>query len=178
MLTVRAINLVLSEIEVPLTGSSIDGQPVLNLRSTLVDPVVVVELMGRGFLRWLEEDNPELGYNRNGWLDSGVHNFDFSFPPRSPSTFTRKTGCMSCFIQWTCCSCKIKTHERHSKRKKLYETIVFMTDIAKRTCKCVRKVFFAVHSIVLYSGFSSRGEKCSLEERSDKVGVLDRHGLL
>ncbi|GAB0176202.1 arrestin domain-containing protein 5 [Grus japonensis] len=65
MLTVRAINLVLSEIEVPLTGSSIDGQPVLNLRSTLVDPVVVVELMGRGFLRWLEEDNPELGYNRS-----------------------------------------------------------------------------------------------------------------
>ncbi|XP_010311973.2 arrestin domain-containing protein 5 [Balearica regulorum gibbericeps] len=129
MLTVRAINLVLPEIEVHLTGSSIDSQPVLNLRSTLVDPVVEVELMGRGFLRWLEEDNPELDYDRSmactnqavysskaknfhiedGWLDSGVHNFDFhfSFPPSSPSTFTRKTSCISCFIQRTCCSCKI-----------------------------------------------------------------------
>lgn len=42
-----------------------------------------------------------------------------------------------------------------------------MTDIANRTCKYVRKVIFAVHCIVLYSGFSSRGEQCSLEDRSE-----------
>lgn len=65
MSTVRAINLVLPETEVYLAGSSIDGQLVLNLRSTLVDPVVKVELVGRGYLRWLEEDNPEQDYEKS-----------------------------------------------------------------------------------------------------------------
>ncbi|KAK4829395.1 hypothetical protein QYF61_003876 [Mycteria americana] len=46
------------------------------------------------------------------------------------------------------------------------DTIVFMTDIANRTCKYVRKVPFAAHCIVLFSGFSSRGEQRSLEDRS------------
>lgn len=58
MLTVKAIKLVLPE-----TGSSIDAQLVLNFRSTLVNAVVKVELMGRGFLRWFEKDNPELDYS-------------------------------------------------------------------------------------------------------------------
>lgn len=62
MSTVRAIKQVLPEIEVHLAGSSIDGQLVLDLRSTLVDPVVKVELVGRGFLKWLEEYNPEWDY--------------------------------------------------------------------------------------------------------------------
>uniref|UniRef100_A0A8B9NDA7 Arrestin domain containing 5 n=1 Tax=Accipiter nisus TaxID=211598 RepID=A0A8B9NDA7_9AVES len=47
------------------------------------------------------------------------------------------------------------------------ETIVFMADVANRTRKSVRKVVFAVHCIVLYSGFSSRGEQRSLEDRSE-----------
>lgn len=51
MTTMKAINLVLPEIEVHLDGSSIDGQPVLILRSTLADPAVKVELVGRGYLR-------------------------------------------------------------------------------------------------------------------------------
>ncbi|KFZ62664.1 Arrestin domain-containing protein 5, partial [Antrostomus carolinensis] len=237
MSKVRAINLVLPEIEVHLAGSSIDGQLVLNLRSTLVDPVVKVELVGRGFLRWLEEDNPDLDYHKStactneavyvsktknfpikdGCLDSGVYTFDFhfSFPPRIPSTFTSKIGCISYFVQGTCCSrqmvlakeerCLLMQgtagdHRRRVKDKAslvvetrkdvLYfccfvhgsvilrisleknifcpgETIIFVTDIANRTCKYVRKVVFAVHCIVLYSGFSSRGEQRSLEDRSE-----------
>ncbi|NXW50600.1 ARRD5 protein, partial [Nyctiprogne leucopyga] len=244
MSTVRAINLVLPEIEVHLAGSSIDGQLVLNLRSTLVDPVVKVELVGRGFLRWLEEDNPDLDYHKStactneavyiskaknfhikdGCLDSGVYTFDFhfSFPPRIPSTFTSKIGCISYFVQGTCCSrqmvlakeerCLLMQgiagdHRRHVKDKAslmvetrkdvLYfccfmhgsvilrisleknifcpgETIFFVTDIANRTCKYIRKVVFAVHCIVLYSGFSSRGERRSLEDRSEVTRLESR----
>ncbi|NWU68525.1 ARRD5 protein, partial [Pterocles burchelli] len=236
MSTVRATNLVLPEIEVHLAGSSIDGQLVLNLRTTLVDPVVKVELMGRGYLRWLEEENPEREYDKStactnqvvyiseatnfhiedGWLDSGVHTFDFHFslPPNIPSTFISKVGSISYLVQGTCSSRQIVLakeercllsqgtgdHRRHMKdiaplvvevrkdvvyfccfshgsvilrislEKRVFcpgETIVFMTDIANRTCKYVRKVIFAIYSIVLYRGFSSRGEQRSLEERSE-----------
>ncbi|NWJ11398.1 ARRD5 protein, partial [Crypturellus undulatus] len=124
MSTVISIQLLLPKEEVYLAGSSIDGQLVLKLRSTLVDPVVKVELVGRGYLEWTEEDNPHLDYSRSsvcrnqavfiskahnfhiddGWLDSGVHTFDFSFsfPPDLPSTFTSKIGFISYFIQGTC----------------------------------------------------------------------------
>jgi len=54
MLTVRIVNPVLPEIQMLLAGSSIDGQLILNHSSTLVDPVVKVEVMGRGYLRWLK----------------------------------------------------------------------------------------------------------------------------
>ncbi|CAN0001763.1 unnamed protein product, partial [Bubo scandiacus] len=213
MSTVREINLVLPEIEVYLASSSIDGQLVLNLRSTLVNPVVKVELVGRGFLRWLEEDNPELDYNNSMvytnqavyvskdqtfhiediWLDSGVHTFDFhfSFPPSIPSTFTSKIGCISYFVQGTCCSRQIVlakemfTVARNcchgsvilwiSLEKGIFcpgETIVLMTDIANRTCKYIRKVVFDVHCIVLYHGFSSRGEQHYLEDQG-KVTRLE-----
>ncbi|NXC40870.1 ARRD5 protein, partial [Penelope pileata] len=126
MTTVKAINFVLPETEVYLAGSSIDGQLVLNVRSTLVDPVVKVELVGRGYLSWNEEGNPQLDYNKSiactnkavyiskakkfhiadGCLDSGIHTFDFhfSFPPELPSTFTSKVGCIFYFLQGICCS--------------------------------------------------------------------------
>ncbi|XP_075584004.1 arrestin domain-containing protein 5 [Pelecanus crispus] len=228
------INLVLPEIEVHLAGSTIDEQLVLNLKSTLVDPVMKVKLIGRGFLRWLVEDNPELDNNKSmactnqavyvskaknfhtedGWLDSGVCIFDFhfSFPPSIPSTFTSKIVCISYFVQGTCCSHQIALakeerclllqgtagdHRRHMKdtdplvvearkdviyfccfshgsvilqiflKKNIFcpgDTIVFMTHTAKRTCKYVRKVIFAVHCIDLDSGFRGRGEQCSLKD--------------
>uniref|UniRef100_A0A8C0EPX2 Arrestin domain containing 5 n=1 Tax=Bubo bubo TaxID=30461 RepID=A0A8C0EPX2_BUBBB len=238
MSTVREINLVLPEIEVYLASSSIDGQLVLNLRSTLMNPVVKVELVGRGFLRWLEEDNPELDYNNSMvytnqavyvfkdqtfhiediWLDSGVHTFDFhfSFPPSIPSTFTSKIGCISYFVQGTCCSRQIVLAKEmftvcpqtfsselppfslsgvEARKGVVYfgcfshgsvilwislekgifcpgETFVLMTDIANRTCKYIRKVVFDVHCIVLYHGFSSRGEQHYLEDQG-KVTRLE-----
>uniref|UniRef100_A0A8C3KTM9 Arrestin domain containing 5 n=1 Tax=Calidris pygmaea TaxID=425635 RepID=A0A8C3KTM9_9CHAR len=240
MSTVRAINLVLPETEVYLAGSGIDGQLVLNLRSTLVDPIVKVELVGRGYLRWFEEENPEWDYEKStactnqavyvsktqnfriedGWLDPGVHTFDFhfNFPPSIPSTFNSKIGCISYFVQGTCCSGQVVLAKeerclllqginsacfaflfnlsmqaplvveakkdivyfccfrrgsvilRISLEKNIFcpgETIVFMTDIANRTCKYVRKLIFALNCIVLYRGFSSRGEPCSLEDQSE-----------
>ncbi|XP_074996714.1 arrestin domain-containing protein 5 [Calonectris borealis] len=226
MLTMTAINLVLPEIEVHLDGSSIHGQLVLNRRSTLVDLVVKVELVGRGYLRWLDNSNPELDYDKStactnqavyvskaknfhiedGWLDSGIHTFDFhfSFLPSIPSTFTSKMGCISYFVQGTCCSCQIVLaneerclllqgtagdHKRHVKdihgsvilwislEKNIFcpsDTIVFMTDIANRTCKYVRKVIFAVRCIVRYSGFSSRGEQRSLEDQGEVTRLESR----
>uniref|UniRef100_G1NB88 Arrestin-like N-terminal domain-containing protein n=1 Tax=Meleagris gallopavo TaxID=9103 RepID=G1NB88_MELGA len=110
MTAVKAINLVLPEVKVYPVGSSICGQLVLNLSSTLVDPVVKMELMGRGYLKW-PEGNPELDYEEiivctnkavyiskakkfhiaDSCLDSGIHTFDFhfSFPPEAPSTFIK-----------------------------------------------------------------------------------------
>ncbi|NXU56316.1 ARRD5 protein, partial [Turnix velox] len=244
MSVVRAINLVLPETEVHLAGSSIDGQLVLNLWSTLVDPMVKVELVGRGFLRWSEEENPEWDYEKStaytnqtvyvnqtqyfntedGWLGSGVHTFDFhfSFPANVPSTFTSKIGCIYYFVRGTCCSSKVflakeerclllqgTAGDRRRHRKSMVplvvearkdviyfccfrrgsvtlrislernifypgETIVFMTDIANRTCKHVRKIIFVLHLIVLYRGFSSRGEPRSLEDRSEVTSLESR----
>ncbi|XP_009687520.1 arrestin domain-containing protein 5 [Struthio camelus] len=233
MSTVKSIKLVLPEDEVYLAGSSIAGQLVLKLRSTLVDPVVKVELVGRGYLEWNEEENPHLDYSRStvcrnqaiyvskaqnfhvddGWLDSGVHTFDFhfSFPPGLPSTFTSKIGLISYFIQGTCSGREIVLAKEkrylllqgtfgnqgedaslmvEARKDAVYlccfshgsvilriyleknifspgETIVFMTDISNRTCKYIRKLVFAVHCIVLYRGFNSRGEQRSLEDRSE-----------
>ncbi|XP_071589661.1 arrestin domain-containing protein 5 [Heliangelus exortis] len=237
MSAVRAINLVLPEIEVHFAGSSINGQLVLNVRSTLVDPVVKVELVGRGFLKWLQEDNPDLEYEKatactnqavyvstskifhveDNCLNSGVHTFDFQFslPPSVPSTFTSKVGCISYFVKGTCWSRRIPLareercllvqgtsddSKRHLKdkaplvleakkdvdyfccfshgsvilrislEKNIYcpgETIVFTTDIANRTHRRIKKIVYAVHCIILYCGFSSRGEQCYLEDRSE-----------
>ncbi|XP_025928201.1 arrestin domain-containing protein 5 [Apteryx rowi] len=244
MSTVKSIKLVLPEDEVYLAGSSIVGQLVLKLRSTLVDPVVKVELVGRGYLEWNEEDNPHLDYSRStvcrnqavyiskaqnfhvddGWLDSGVHTFDFhfSFPLGLPTTFTSKIGLISYFIQGTCSGREIVlakekrylllqgTFGNHGEdvkdmdplvvearkdavylccfsrgsvilriylQKNIFspgETIVFMTDISNRTCKYIRKVVFAVHCIVLYRGFNSRGEQCSLEDGSEVTRLESR----
>ncbi|NXE46780.1 ARRD5 protein, partial [Casuarius casuarius] len=237
MSTVKSIKLALPKDEVYLAGSSIAGQLVLKLRSTLVDPVVKVELVGRGYLEWNEEDSPYLDYSRSivcrnqavyiseaqnfhvddGWLGSGDHTFDFhfNFPLGLPSTFTSKIGFISYFIQGIC-SCReivlakdkkylllqgtfgshgedlkdmdplmvearkdavyLCCFSRGSVILRIYleknifspgETIVFITDISNRTCKYIRKVVFAVHCIVLYRGFDSRGEQRSLEDRSE-----------
>lgn len=90
MLTVRAIKLVLPEIEVHLAGSSIDGQLVLDLRSTLVDPVVKVELVGRGLLGWPEEYNPEWDYDKS--TNQAVCIFKAMNFPIEGKTLERGTG--------------------------------------------------------------------------------------
>lgn len=90
MLTVRAIKLVLPEIEVHLAGSSIDGQLVLDLRSTLVDPVVKVELVGRGLLVWPEEYNPEWDYDKS--TNQAVCIFKAMNFPIEGKTLERGTG--------------------------------------------------------------------------------------
>ncbi|XP_010572413.1 PREDICTED: arrestin domain-containing protein 5 [Haliaeetus leucocephalus] len=196
MLTVRAIKLVLPEIEVHLAGSSIDGQLVLDLRSTLVDPVVKVELVGRGFLGWPEEYNPEWDYDKstnqavyifkamnfhiedaqedcdNSAMSHSVHNKN---SPRFACLFTLSMQTSLVIearkdVVYFCCFNHGSVILRISLEKSVFcpgETIVFMTDVANRTRKYVRKVVFAVRCIALYSGFSSRGEQRSLEDRSE-----------
>uniref|UniRef100_A0A8C8ARJ8 Arrestin domain containing 5 n=1 Tax=Otus sunia TaxID=257818 RepID=A0A8C8ARJ8_9STRI len=200
MSTVREINLVLPEIVVYLASSSIDGQLILNLRSTLVNPVVKVEIWEEAV--YVSKD--QTFHIEDIWLDSGVHTFDFhfSFPPSIPFTFTSKIGCISYFVQGTCCSPQIVLAKEmftvarnclsgvEARKDVVYfrcfshgsvilqislekgifcpgETIVLMTDIANRTCKYIRKVVFDVHCIVLYRGFSSRGEQHYLEDQSE-----------
>uniref|UniRef100_A0A8D2DJY7 Arrestin domain containing 5 n=1 Tax=Sciurus vulgaris TaxID=55149 RepID=A0A8D2DJY7_SCIVU len=124
MSMVKSIELVLPKDAIYLAGSSIKGQVILTLNSTLVDPIVKVELVGRGYVEWNEEIGASRDYSRevicnnkadyvhktktfpveDNWLSAGSHTFDFHFnlPPRLPSTFSSKTGHISYFIQATC----------------------------------------------------------------------------
>ncbi|XP_054958862.1 arrestin domain-containing protein 5 isoform X1 [Pan paniscus] len=65
MSVVKSIELVLPEDRIYLAGSSIKGQVILTLNSTLVDPIVKVELVGRGYVEWSEEAGASRDYSRN-----------------------------------------------------------------------------------------------------------------
>lgn len=64
MSMVKSIELVLPKDAIYLAGSSIKGQVVLTLNSTLVDPIVKVELVGRGYVEWNEEVGASRDYSR------------------------------------------------------------------------------------------------------------------
>ncbi|XP_003981807.6 arrestin domain-containing protein 5 isoform X1 [Felis catus] len=124
MSVVKSIELVLPKDVVYPAGSSIEGQVVLILNSTLVNPIVKVELVGRGYVEWNEEIGASRDYSRDvicnnkadyvhktktfpvedNWLSAGSHTFDFHFnlPPRLPSTFASKIGHVSYFVQASC----------------------------------------------------------------------------
>ncbi|XP_014928312.2 arrestin domain-containing protein 5 isoform X1 [Acinonyx jubatus] len=124
MSVVKSIELVLPKDVVYPAGSSIEGQVVLILNSTLVNPMVKVELVGRGYVEWNEEIGASRDYSRDvicnnkadyvhktktfpvedNWLSAGSHTFDFHFnlPPRLPSTFASKIGHVSYFVQASC----------------------------------------------------------------------------
>ncbi|XP_007525005.1 arrestin domain-containing protein 5 [Erinaceus europaeus] len=124
MSVVKSIELVLPPDTVYLAGSSVKGQVVLTLHSTLVDPVVRVELVGRGYVEWSEETGHSLDYSREilcnnkadyvhkiktfpvpgNWLGAGSHRFDFRFnlPPRLPSSFSGRLGHVCYFLQASC----------------------------------------------------------------------------
>uniref|UniRef100_A0A8D2LRC6 Arrestin domain containing 5 n=1 Tax=Varanus komodoensis TaxID=61221 RepID=A0A8D2LRC6_VARKO len=123
MSVVRSMQLVIPK-EVYVAGSDVDGRLELSLHSTLVDPLVKVELIGRGYLEWMEEADVKKDYSQpatcvnkadyvhktktfkiqRSWLGPGVHTFDFHFvlPPRIPSTFTSRVGRISYFLQAIC----------------------------------------------------------------------------
>jgi hypothetical protein len=65
MSVVKSIELVLPKDAVHLAGSTIIGQVILTLNSTLVNPTVNVELMGRGYVEWSEEIDPSRDYSRD-----------------------------------------------------------------------------------------------------------------
>nr|XP_006206435.1 arrestin domain-containing protein 5 [Vicugna pacos] len=124
MSVVKSIELMLPKDAVYLAGSSIKGQVVLTLNSTLVHPIVKVELVGRGYVEWNEEIGASRDYSRDvicnnkadyvhktktfpvedNWLSAGSHTFDFHFnlPPRLPSTFASKIGHVFYFVQAFC----------------------------------------------------------------------------
>uniref|UniRef100_K7FDJ0 Arrestin domain containing 5 n=2 Tax=Pelodiscus sinensis TaxID=13735 RepID=K7FDJ0_PELSI len=244
MSVVKSINLVLPEDKVYLAGSGIDGQVILNLNNSLIDPIVKVELVGRGYLEWNEEMNADKDYSRDivcnnkadyinktktfkiedNWLGSGTHTFDFNFnlPPRLPSTFTSKIARVSYFLQASCASRelilakqkkyllvqgtsgvfkdKIESEYpltvevdknvayhccfRHglvilrlSLVKNTFapgENIIFTTEIDNQTGKAIRKVVFALYSIILYFGYTIRAEQRSLEDRNELMRLESR----
>lgn len=65
MSVVKLIEIVLPKDAVYLAGSCIKGQVVLTLNSTLVDPIVKVELVGRGYVEWNEETGASRDYSRD-----------------------------------------------------------------------------------------------------------------
>ncbi|XP_054835536.1 arrestin domain-containing protein 5-like [Eublepharis macularius] len=123
MSVVKSIELVVPR-DVYVSGSEVDGQVVLSLHSTLINPLVKVELIGRGYLEWTEEAHVNRDYSQDlscvnradyvhkkktfdiegNWLDPGTHTFNFSFvlPPRIPSTFTSQVGRICYFLQAIC----------------------------------------------------------------------------
>ncbi|XP_004464301.2 arrestin domain-containing protein 5 [Dasypus novemcinctus] len=124
MSAVKSIEIMLPKDAVYLAGSSIKGHVILTLNSTLVHPVVKVELVGRGYVEWNEEAGASRDYSRHvicnnkadyvhktetfpvedNWLSAGSHTFDFHFnlPPRLPSTFASKIGHIFYFLQASC----------------------------------------------------------------------------
>ncbi|KAL8177829.1 UNVERIFIED_CONTAM: hypothetical protein K2H54_020599 [Gekko kuhli] len=123
MSVVKSLELVVPR-DVYLSGSEVEGEVILRLHSTLINPQLKVELIGRGYLEWMEEANASKDYSqasscvnradyvhktktfdiRGNWLDPGVHSFSFSFvlPPRIPSTFTSRVGRICYFLQSIC----------------------------------------------------------------------------
>ncbi|XP_029772268.1 arrestin domain-containing protein 5 [Suricata suricatta] len=149
MSVVKSIELVLPKDVVYLAGSSIEGQVVLILNSTLVDPIVEVGLVGRGYVEWNEEIGPSRDYSRNiicnnkadyvhktktfpvedNWLSAGSHTFDFHFnlPPRLPSTFASKIGHISYFVQASCAG-----REHILAKKRMYLLIQGTSDFHRQ----------------------------------------------
>uniref|UniRef100_A0A8C6VDQ9 Arrestin domain containing 5 n=1 Tax=Naja naja TaxID=35670 RepID=A0A8C6VDQ9_NAJNA len=215
MSVVKSIELLIPK-EVYLAGSTVEGQLILSLHSTLVDPLLKVELIGRGYLEWTEEAHLDKDYSQratcvnkadyvhktktfkieHNWLGPGVHKFDFDFilPPRIPSTFTSRVGRISYFLQALCATRELIL----GKQKKyilvqgtsLYsqdtyplvvevqqvlsiylpgDNISFTTEITNPTGKSIRKVTFALHSVVLYKAFNFRAERRTLEQHEEMM---------
>uniref|UniRef100_A0A452TTR4 Arrestin domain containing 5 n=1 Tax=Ursus maritimus TaxID=29073 RepID=A0A452TTR4_URSMA len=148
MSVVKSIELVLPKDAVYLAGSGIKGQVVLILNSTLVDPTVRVELVGRGYVEWNEEIGASRDYSRDvicnnkadyvhklktfpvedNWLSAGSHTFDFHFslPPRLPSTFASKIGHVFYFVQASCMG-----REHILAKKRMYLLVQGTSDFHK-----------------------------------------------
>lgn len=101
MSVVKSIELVLPKDAVYLAGCIIEGQVVLTLNSTLVDPIVKVELVGRGYVEWNEETGASRDYSRevicNNKADY-VHKtktfpVEGSLPPSPAKSATSFTSC-------------------------------------------------------------------------------------
>ncbi|XP_008585961.1 PREDICTED: arrestin domain-containing protein 5 [Galeopterus variegatus] len=149
MSVVKSIELVLPKDAVYLAGSSIKGQVILTLNSTLVDPIVKVELVGRGYVEWSEEIGASRDYSRDvicnnkadyvhkiktfpvqdNWLSAGSHTFDFHFnlPPRLPSTFASKIGHVFYYVQASCMG-----REHILAKKRMYLLIQGTSDFKER----------------------------------------------
>ncbi|XP_006274297.3 arrestin domain-containing protein 5 [Alligator mississippiensis] len=167
MSVVKSIEIVVPEDKVYLAGSNVDGQVVLSLNNTLINPVVKVELVGRGYLQWNEDVGADKDYSRDvvcnnkadyinktktfkiegNWLDSGTHTFDFHFTlsTRLPSTFTSRIGYVSYFLQASCSS-----RELILAKKKKYLLVQGTSSIRKDRLQSKDPFVVEVDKVVVY----------------------------
>ncbi|XP_019406082.1 PREDICTED: arrestin domain-containing protein 5 [Crocodylus porosus] len=167
MSVVKSIEIVVPEDKVYLAGSSIDGRVVLSLNNTLINPMVKVELIGRGYLQWNEDVGADKDYSRDvvcnnkadyinktktfkiegNWLDSGTHTFDFHFtlPARLPSTFTSRIGYVSYFLLASCSS-----RELILAKKKKYLLVQGTSGILKDRLQSKHPFVVEVDKVVAY----------------------------
>uniref|UniRef100_A0A7M4EMJ8 Arrestin domain containing 5 n=1 Tax=Crocodylus porosus TaxID=8502 RepID=A0A7M4EMJ8_CROPO len=160
MSVVKSIEIVVPEDKVYLAGSSIDGRVVLSLNNTLINPMVKVELIGRGYLQWNEDVGADKDYSRDvvcnnkadyinktktfkiegNWLDSGTHTFDFHFtlPARLPSTFTSRIGYVSYFLLASCSSRELILAK---KKKYLLALTTLCLSLAPSMISLVKNIF-------------------------------------
>ncbi|XP_069863989.1 arrestin domain-containing protein 5 [Dipodomys merriami] len=177
MPVVKSIEILLPEDAVYLAGSSIDGQVLLTLNSTLVDPIVKVELVGRGYVEWNEEIGASRDYSRDvicnnkadyvhktktfhvedNWLKAGSHTFDFhlNLPPRLPSTFSSKIGHVFYFVQASC------TGREHILAKKRVYLLVQGTSDLRRQRAVLNPLIVEVEKKISYN-CCSQGTICLL----------------
>ncbi|KAK2491764.1 hypothetical protein MC885_011402 [Smutsia gigantea] len=145
----KSSELLLPKDAVYLASSSIKGQVVLILKRALADPTVKVELVGRGYVHWIEDIRAPCDYSRDGIifnkadymhktktlplegnrLSAGSHTFEFHFklPPRIPSTFESSVGRISYFVQASC-----RSPEYTLVRKKMYLMIQGTSDFGRK----------------------------------------------
>ncbi|XP_039222830.1 arrestin domain-containing protein 5 [Crotalus tigris] len=167
MSVVKSIELVIPK-EVYVAGSTVAGQLILSLHSTLVDPLLKVELIGRGYLEWTEEAHLDKDYSQratcvnkadyvhktktfkteHNWLGPGVHKFDFDFvlPPRIPSTFTSRVGKISYFLQAICA-----TRELILRKQKKYILVQGTSLYSQDTVQSKYPLVVEVQKILAYN---------------------------
>uniref|UniRef100_A0A2K6GQ58 Arrestin domain containing 5 n=1 Tax=Propithecus coquereli TaxID=379532 RepID=A0A2K6GQ58_PROCO len=196
MSVVKSIEIVLPKDVVYLAGSSIKGQVILTLNSTLVDPIVKVELVGRGYVEWNEEIGASRDYSRDVICNNKadyvhktktfpVQGKDKIPPPHLPGAVFSKlqvTTCQSiaklnvplCVevekkVSYNCCS-RGTIRLQIQMEKNVFtpgERVVFTTEITNQTSKRIKTVVFALYARVRYEGFTPSAEWRSRTDSSE-----------
>uniref|UniRef100_A0ACB8F398 Uncharacterized protein n=1 Tax=Sphaerodactylus townsendi TaxID=933632 RepID=A0ACB8F398_9SAUR len=190
MTVVKSIELVVPR-DVYLAGSEVDGQVILSLHSTLINPLLDVQLIGRGYLEWMEESDGNKDYSQ---ASSYINRADYVhrkktfhiegrkkyLQNRGPAMHSQDTVEseyplvveVQKRLRNFCCFNSSPITLRISLCKNIFapgDSISFTTEITNQTGKSIKKVVFILHSVVLYKGYNLRAERRTLEERSDMM---------
>nr|KAF6400364.1 arrestin domain containing 5 [Rousettus aegyptiacus] len=184
MSVVKLIELVLPKDAIYLAGSCVQGQVVLTLHSTLVDPIVRVELVGRGYVEWSEEVGASRDYSRDVicnnkascvgrehilakkriyLLVQGTSDFHRENPLQKPLFVEAEKK-----VSYNCCSQGAIGLQIQMEKNRFTpgEKVVFTTEVSNQTGKCIKTVIFALYAHVQYWGFTPKAEQRSRVDSS------------